>query len=111
MPCMPGVPAGEGGLEPLRRGPAGSLGSPTGRPSAAQIISYEPLVTDLDSLTQGQNIREIGLQLRCLLHLGISCALATVVTVQGVVLRKVGAVLVADESGESIGVNPDGCLD
>jgi xanthine/CO dehydrogenase XdhC/CoxF family maturation factor len=46
-----------------------------------------------------------------LLHLGISCALATVVTVQGVVLRKVGAVLVAGESGESIGVNPDGCLD
>ena len=30
---------------------------------------------------------------------------------QGVVLRKVGAVLVAGESGESIRVNPDGCLD
>jgi xanthine/CO dehydrogenase XdhC/CoxF family maturation factor len=74
-------------------------------------MSYEPLVTDLDSLTQDQNIREKGLHLRCLLHRGISCALATVVGVQGVVVRKVGAVLVGGESGESVGVNPDGCLD
>jgi xanthine dehydrogenase accessory factor len=46
-----------------------------------------------------------------LLHRGISFALATVVGAHGVVLRKVGAVMVASESGESIGVNRDGCLD
>jgi xanthine/CO dehydrogenase XdhC/CoxF family maturation factor len=89
----------------------GPVGSPAGRPPAARIMSPEPPVTDLDSLTQGQNIRDIGLQLRFMLHRGISCALATVVGVRGVVLRKAGAVMVVGESGESIGVNPDGCLD
>ena len=82
-----------------------------GRPSAAQIMSPEPPATDLDSLTQGQNIRQMALQLRSLLHRDISFALATVVGAQGVALRKVGAVMVASETGASIGVNRDGCLD
>jgi xanthine dehydrogenase accessory factor len=71
----------------------------------------EQSASDPDVPARGQNIREIAFELRLLLHRGISFALATVVGAQGVVLRKVGAVMVACESGESIGVNRAGCLD
>jgi xanthine dehydrogenase accessory factor len=74
-------------------------------------MTLERPAADLDSLTQGQNIRETGLLLRCLLHGGISFGLATVVGAQGVILRKVGAVMIATGSGESIGMNRAGCLD
>jgi hypothetical protein len=91
------------GLEAIRARPGGS--------QTAHTMTPEPPTADLDSLTQGQNIREIALQLRCLRRRGISFALATVVGAQGVVLRKVGVVMAVAESGESIGVHRAGCLD
>jgi xanthine dehydrogenase accessory factor len=72
-------------------------------------LSRKPLTPDV--LPGGQNIRDVALQLRLLLHRGISFALATVLGVQGVALRRIGAVLVATESGESIGFNRESCLD
>jgi len=74
-------------------------------------MTVEPLAPDRDVLVRDQDIREVALELRLLLHRGVSFALATVVGVQGIALRRVGAVLVAAESGESIGFRRDGCLD
>jgi xanthine dehydrogenase accessory factor len=87
------------------------LRSPASRQLTGDSTTCEQSASDPDVPARGQNIREIAFELRLLLHRGISFALATVVGAQGVILRKVGTVMVACESGDTIGVNRGGCLD
>lgn len=78
----------------------------------AQPAAPDPdRLADLDSRAAAPGISDVALRLRLLLLRGSSFALATVVGAHGVVVRRVGTVLVVPESGETIGFSPRGCLD
>ena len=75
------------------------------------IPASEPDITDPEGPAPRPDLREVALQLRLLLSLGISFALATVVSVTGAAVRRAGTVMVLTESGQAIGFRPAGCLD
>ena len=75
------------------------------------IPASEPDITDPEGPAPRPDLREVALQLRLLLSLGISCALATVVSATGPAVRRAGTVMVLTESGQAIGFRPEGCLD
>jgi xanthine/CO dehydrogenase XdhC/CoxF family maturation factor len=67
--------------------------------------------TDPEPPPPGQDLRDTALQLRLLLGLGTSLAIATVLCAQGAAIRRTGTVLAVSTSGQTIGFNPAGPLD
>jgi xanthine dehydrogenase accessory factor len=75
------------------------------------ILTSEPDSTDPEGPAPRPDLRDVALQLRLLLSLGVSFAVATVLSVTGPAVRRAGTVVVVTESGQTIGFRPEGCLD
>jgi len=78
---------------------------------ASRIAVGDPGITDSEWPPGGQDLRDVALRLRLMLTSETSVAIATVVGTGGTALRRPGTVVVAGESGQTIGFNPAGPLD
>jgi xanthine/CO dehydrogenase XdhC/CoxF family maturation factor len=79
--------------------------------TSACIPASLPASTDPEPPPLGQDLRDLALQLRFLLGLGTSFAIATVLCAQGAAVRRTGTVLALATSGQTAGFNPAGPLD